>query len=111
MKASTATAGRRDGDKDYVVLFRHPVRIDPATGRPGRRIRRSLDTADEYEADNLVAQLNDLLAAEDLWESTARGGGAAVRRAGGLGVLRRTGPACRGARQGVARQGSLAAHG
>lgn len=68
----TASKTRDKGRERYSVIFRHPVRIDTATGRPGRRVRRGLGTNDEAEADQLVAQVNELLANEEYWSVTAR---------------------------------------
>ena len=48
------------------------MRVDAGTGRPGRRVRRGLATADEQEADRLVAQLDQLLSSEQYWEPAAR---------------------------------------
>jgi len=68
----TASKSRDRGRERYSVIFRHPARLDPVTGRPGRRVRRGLGTSDEAEADRLVAQVNELLAAEEYWSVTAR---------------------------------------
>jgi hypothetical protein len=71
-KHYTATKSRSQGrDISWAVIFRHPVRLDP-TGKPGRRVRRGLRTADEAEADRLVGELNLLLGGEEFWEPTAR---------------------------------------
>ena len=71
-KSYTASKSRTQGRGSWAVIFRHPVRIDPATGRAGRRVRRGLGTADDAEADRLVAQLNEILGSEELWEPSAR---------------------------------------
>lgn len=55
------------------MIFRHPVRLDQGTGKPGRRVRRGLGTGDEAEASELVAQLNEILRTPELWEPSARG--------------------------------------
>ena len=54
---ATKTRSDRPG---WSVTFRHPKRTD-REGRPGLKIRRGLNTADEREADRLVEQLNTLL--------------------------------------------------
>ncbi|WP_144600639.1 hypothetical protein [Arthrobacter sp. AG367] len=72
MKFYTATLSRTQGRGGYSVIFRHPVRLDPGTGKPGRRVRRGLGTGDEAEASVLVAQLNEILRTPELWEPSAR---------------------------------------
>src|SRR5260370_3899441 len=67
----TASRVRDEGRERFSVIFRHPVRLD-AGGKPGRRVRRGLGTADVAEADRLVEQLNSLLSNEEYWSSTAR---------------------------------------
>ncbi|GII84184.1 hypothetical protein Ssi03_21740 [Sphaerisporangium siamense] len=68
----TASKVRDKGRERYSVIFRHPIRLDPATGKPGRRVRRGLGTSDEAEAEELVTQLNMLLSDESYWSATAR---------------------------------------
>jgi energy-coupling factor transporter ATP-binding protein EcfA2 len=72
MKFYTATLSRTQGRGGYSVIFRHPVRLDQGTGKPGRRVRRGLGTGDEAEASVLVAQLNEILQTPELWEPSAR---------------------------------------
>lgn len=72
MKHYTASKSRSQGRESWSVIFRHPARIDFATGRTGRRVRRGLGTSDETEASRLVDQLNQILSTPDLWEATAR---------------------------------------
>lgn len=67
----TASKSRNKGRESWSVIFRHPVRLD-AAGKPGRRVRRGLGTADESEAHALVEQLNELLRTPALWEPPAR---------------------------------------
>jgi len=43
-----------------------------STGKPGRRVRRGLGTADEAEAARLIDQLNEILCTEGLWEPASR---------------------------------------
>ncbi len=72
MKFYTASKSRNQGRESWSVIFRHPARIDIATGRTGRRVRRGLGTSDDAEASLLVDQLNQILSAPELWELTAR---------------------------------------
>lgn len=73
MRHYTASKTRDKGRGRYSVIFRHPVRLDATTGRPGRRVRRGLGTSDEDEASRLTAELNLLLSAEEFWSYSARG--------------------------------------
>src|SRR2546428_5980026 len=57
----TASLSKSQGREGWSVIFRHPVRLDPATGKPGRRVRRGLGTRGVEEAKGLVAELNELL--------------------------------------------------
>ncbi len=68
----TASKSRNQGRESWSVIFRHPVRLDPGTGKEGRRVRRGLGTSDEAEATKLVDQLNELLRTPALWEPSAR---------------------------------------
>ena len=70
--AARASLNRNQGRVGWTVQFRHPALIDPRTGRPGRRVRFGLGTRDDRQAQNLVAQLNDLLAEERWWTPAAR---------------------------------------
>lgn len=54
------------------MIFRHPVRVDPNTGKPGLRVRQGLGTPDETEANELKDQLNQLLADESFWSLPAK---------------------------------------
>ncbi|MFN8992989.1 MAG: Rab family GTPase, partial [Pseudomonadota bacterium] len=54
------------------MIFRHPIRVDPNTGKPGLRVRQGLGTSDEAEASELKEQLNQLLADEAFWSLPAR---------------------------------------
>jgi hypothetical protein len=67
-----ASLSRSQGRKAWAVIFRHPARIDPNTGRTGLRVRQGLGTADEVEATDLRDQLNQLLSDESYWNSSAR---------------------------------------
>ena len=68
----TASKSRNQGRDSWSVIFRHPTRPDPDTGKPGRRIRRGLGTSDEAEATQLIEQLNEILGTPDLWQPAAR---------------------------------------
>ncbi|MGO8882433.1 MAG: hypothetical protein ACLQDY_02545 [Streptosporangiaceae bacterium] len=68
----TATKSRNAGRESWSVIFRHPARLDVTTGKPGRRVRRGLGTADEDEAARLIGQLNEILRTEELWEPASR---------------------------------------
>jgi energy-coupling factor transporter ATP-binding protein EcfA2 len=72
MKPYTATKSRNEGRESWSVIFRHPARLDVSTGKPGRRVRRGLGTADEAEATRLIEQLNEILRTEELWEPASR---------------------------------------
>lgn len=71
MSHYTASKSRSQGRESWSVIFRHPVRLD-SVGKPGRRVRRGLATADDVEADALVKELNELLRSEEYWEPAAR---------------------------------------
>ncbi|MFI7356538.1 hypothetical protein ACIBTP_21655 [Streptomyces avidinii] len=68
----TAQKSRNQGREGWSVIFRHPVRLDPSTGRPGRRVRRGLGTSVDAEADVLVEQLNAILRTQSLWDPRSR---------------------------------------
>ena len=59
------------GRKSWCVLFRHPLLHDPS-GKPGRRVRYGLGTDIRENAERIVADLNAVLANEDLWKPGAR---------------------------------------
>ena len=65
-----ATISKTNG-KSLCVIFRHPVRKDKK-GKSGLRIRRGLGTPDQAEAEQLVGQMNEILADESFWKPTAR---------------------------------------
>ena len=56
----------------WAVIFRHPKRTDPTTGKERLRVRQSLKTDDEAEAATLRDQINTLLASPQLWNLGAR---------------------------------------
>ena len=67
-----ATLSQSQGREGWSVIFRHPVLIDRATGKPGRRVRRGLGTKNEKDAAKLVAELNQLLSDRLFWEPSSR---------------------------------------
>jgi len=66
-KRFVASLSRSQGRTAWAVIFRHPIRVDPNTGKPGLRVRQGLGTSDEAEASELKEQLNQLLADEAFW--------------------------------------------
>ena len=58
----SASLSQTQGRLGYSVIFRHPARLDQATGKLGIRVRRGLGTRDEAEAEGLRSQLDELLA-------------------------------------------------
>lgn len=71
-KRFVATLSRSQGRSAWAVIFRHPVRVDQSTGKPGLRVRQGLGTSDEAEAHDLKDQLNQLLAEESFRSLPAR---------------------------------------
>lgn len=71
-KRFSASLSRSQGRNAWAVIFRHPVRTDPNTGRPGLRVRQGLGTSDEAEAGELKDQLNQLLAEDAFWSLSAK---------------------------------------
>ena len=57
-----ASLSQSQGRTGYSIIFRHPVRLDETTGKPGRRVRRGLRTRNTEEAERLRDELNQLLA-------------------------------------------------
>lgn len=68
----SASLSRTQGRNTYAVIFRHPKRTDPATGKEGLRVRQSLKTDNEQEAATLRNQMSALLASPQLWDLGAR---------------------------------------
>ena len=56
----------------WTIIFRHPKRVDPSTGKAGLRVNMSLKTNDETQAAVLRDQMNALLASPQLWDLGAR---------------------------------------
>jgi len=71
-KRFVASLSRSQGRSAWAIIFRHPARVDPHTGKPGLRVRQGLGTSDEAEANELKDQLNLLLAEEVYWNLSAR---------------------------------------
>ncbi len=61
-KVYTASLSKSQGRAGWSVIFRHPARRDDATGKEGVRVRQGLGTRDDAEAQELVSQLDELLA-------------------------------------------------
>lgn len=68
---NTYSANLSRGRKSWCVLFRHPLLTDP-TGKPGRRVRYGLGTEVREDAEQIVSDLNAILANEDIWRPGAR---------------------------------------
>jgi hypothetical protein len=71
-KRFAATLSRSQGRNAWAVIFRHPVRIDMNTKKPGLRVRQGLGEKDETRAGELKDQLNELLADEAFWNLSAK---------------------------------------
>ena len=71
-KRFTATLSRSQGRSAWAVIFRHPARIDPNTGKTGIRVRQGLGTSDDAEANELKDQLNQILGDEAFWSMPAK---------------------------------------
>ncbi|PKM07266.1 MAG: hypothetical protein CVV14_09185 [Gammaproteobacteria bacterium HGW-Gammaproteobacteria-4] len=68
----SASLSRTQGRNTWAIIFRHPKRTDPATGKEGLRVRQSLKTENEQEAAALRDQMNALLASPQFWSLGAR---------------------------------------
>lgn len=71
-KRFAATLSRSQGRSAWAVIFRHPARIDPNTGKAGIRVRQGLGTSDDAEANELKDQLNQILGDEAFWSMPAK---------------------------------------
>jgi hypothetical protein len=67
----TATKSLGEGRSVWTVAFRHPLLAD-SEGNPGKKVRKSLKTDVETRADELLEQLNGLLADPRLHSLSAR---------------------------------------
>jgi len=64
LKYKYTASKSRDSDRGgWIVSFRHPL-VKDAQGKQGLKVRRGLGTSDEAKANELVAQLNELLSNE-----------------------------------------------
>ena len=68
----TASLSRTQGRSTWAIIFRHPKRTDPTTGKEGLRVRQSLKTDDDLEAAKLRDDMNVLLSSPHLWDLGAR---------------------------------------
>ena len=68
----SASLSQTQGRSGYSVIFRHPVRRNEATGKPGVRIRRGLGTRDKAVAEQLRDELNVLLGGPQYHDPAAR---------------------------------------
>ncbi len=68
----TASLSRSQGREGWSIIFRHPARLEEATGKPGRRVRRGLGTNDQAEAEKLRDQLNVILADPRFHDAAAK---------------------------------------
>ncbi|MFN0302651.1 MAG: hypothetical protein ACKVQU_20130 [Burkholderiales bacterium] len=68
----SASLSRTQGRNTWAVIFRHPKRTNPTTGKEGLRVRQSLKTDNEREAATLRDQMSALLASPQLWDLGAR---------------------------------------
>ena len=68
----SASLSRTQGRNTWAIIFRHPKRTDPTTGKEGLRVRQSLKTGNEQEAATLRDQMNALLASPQVWDLGAR---------------------------------------
>ena len=63
---------RTQGRNTWAIIFRHPKRTDPTTGKEGLRVRQSLKTDNEQEAATLCKDMKALLESPQLWDLGAR---------------------------------------
>ena len=68
----TASLSRTQGRSTWAIIFRHPKRTDPTTGKEGLRVRQSLKTDNDHEAAKLRDDMNVLLSSPHLWDLGAR---------------------------------------
>ncbi len=66
-----ASLSRTQSRAGWSVIFRHPAVLDGKTGKPGKRVRYGLSTRDDEVAQQLVSELDQLLADERWWSVTA----------------------------------------
>ena len=68
----SSSLSQSQGRLGYSIIFRHPARLDEATGKPGIRVRRGLGTRDKAEAEKLRHELNQLLSDAKYRDPAAR---------------------------------------
>jgi len=61
----------RSSRPGWSITFRHPMRRD-VRGKPGLKVRRGLNTTDDAKADEMVAQMNVILADRSWWSLDRR---------------------------------------
>lgn len=64
--AYIASKSKSQGRPGFSITFRHPLMND-RNGKPGRKVRRGLNTADLDLADTYVSQMNEILSDESWW--------------------------------------------
>ena len=67
-----ASLSRSQGREGWAVIFRHPLRNDRTTGKPGLRVRQGLNTKDRADAVKLVEEMNELLSEPSFHDASAR---------------------------------------
>lgn len=77
MKIYTASKSQAQGRPGWSVSFRHPLRLD-VRNKPGLKMRKGLGTTSPEEADQLTAELNEILS-DDSWWTMSRRAEAALR--------------------------------
>lgn len=65
---ATKTRSSRPG---WTITFRHPLKLD-SQNKPGRKVRRGLGTQDDERADEMVAQMNEILSETSWWNPIRR---------------------------------------
>lgn len=72
MTTYVASKSRTQNRPGWSISFRHPLRND-TKGKIGLKMRRGLGTNDEQVAEELVAEMNEILADESWWNAAKRG--------------------------------------
>lgn len=65
---ATKTRSSRPG---WAITFRHPLKLD-SQNKPGRKVRRGLGTKDDARADEMIAQMNEILSETSWWNPIRR---------------------------------------
>jgi GTPase Era involved in 16S rRNA processing len=71
MKKRTGKATLSKGRSSWCLIFRHPVCLGP-DGKQKLRVRRGLGTSDDSVAQQIINELNEILADETLWSPAGR---------------------------------------